>query len=60
MKIDSAGGPSHLLYKGSVENAERYTKGKEVERVQQANSTPSTTSVFMDTSIRGSVFDAKA
>ena len=60
MKIDNTSGTSHLLYKGSVENAERYTKGREVERVQAANVTPSTTSAFMDNSIRGSVFDAKA
>ena len=60
MKIDNTSGASHLLYKGSVENSERYMRGKEVERVQQANATPSTASAFMDSSIQGSVFDAKA
>jgi hypothetical protein len=60
MKIDNASGPSHLLYKGPIENSERYTQGKEVERVQAANATPSTASAFMDNRIQGSVFDAKA
>ena len=59
MKIDSTSS-THLLYSGSVENADRYIRGKEVERIQTANATPSTTSAFMDNSIRGSVFDAKA
>ena len=59
MNIESTGS-SHLLYKGSIENADKFVRGKETERVQEANSTPSTTSVFMDTSIQGSVFDAKA
>ena len=59
MKIDNAGS-SHMLYTGTLENADRFVQGKEVERVQDANATPSTTSVFMDNSIRGSVFDAKA
>jgi hypothetical protein len=59
MKIDNTSSAA-LLYTGSVENANRYAKGKEVERVQEATATPSTTSAFMDSSIRGSVFDAKA
>jgi len=60
MKIENNSTSTHLLYKGSVENAERYIRGKEVERVREANVTPSTTSAFMDSTIRGSVFDAKA
>jgi len=59
MKIENTGS-SHLLYTSSIENADRYAKGKEVERQQAANETPSTASVFMDPSIQGSVFDAKA
>jgi hypothetical protein len=59
MKIDNEGS-THLLYSGSIENADRYAKGKEVERVQDVTATPSTTSVFMDNNIKGSVFDAKA
>jgi len=59
MKIDNTSS-SHLLYQGSVDNVDRYLKGKEVERIQTSNATPSTTSAFMDNSIRGSVFDAKA
>jgi hypothetical protein len=59
MKIDNASS-ANLLYKGPIENAENYTRGKEVERVQAANDTPSTASAFMDTNIQGSVFDVKA
>jgi len=59
MKVDNTGS-SHLLYKGPIENSDKFIRGKEVERVQEANATPSTASVFMDTSIQGSVFDAKA
>ena len=58
MKIDS--NSTHMLYKSPIDNAEKYIKGKEVERLQAANETEKTTSAFMDNSIRGSVFDAKA
>ena len=59
MKIDDTGS-SHMLYKSPMENVDRFIKGVEIERVQSANETPSTTSVFMDNSVRGSMFDAKA
>ena len=59
MKIDNTSS-THLLYSGPMENVDRFITGKEVERVQSANATPSTTSAFMDNSIRGSIFDAQA
>ena len=59
MKIDNTAS-TNMLYTGPMENADRYVKGKEVERLQAVDTTQSTTSAFMDNSIRGSVFDAKA
>ena len=59
MKIDNASS-TNLVFKGSIENAQRYIQGKEVERQQANTETQSTTSAFMDPGIQGSVFDAKA
>ena len=59
MKVENTGS-STLLYTGSIENSDRYAKSKEVERQQADSSIQTTTSAFMDTSIQGSVFDAKA
>jgi hypothetical protein len=59
MKIDNAAS-TNMLHQGPIENAQKYAQSKETERLQTATEMQSTTSVFMDDSIKGSVFDAKA
>ncbi len=57
MKIDSTNN-IQMLYKGSVDNSEKYTKAKEVERQKAAVETPNTVSSFVEK--KGSYFDASA
>ena len=56
MKIESSNNVQ-MLYKGAVDNADKYTKAKEVERQKSALETKNTVSSFVGN--KGSYFDAK-
>jgi hypothetical protein len=57
MKIESTGNVQ-MLYKGAVDNADKYTKAKEVERQQAALEKENTVSSFVKS--KGSYFDTSA
>jgi hypothetical protein len=46
-----------MLYKGVVDNSDKYVKGKEAERQKAALETTQTVSSFIDT--KGNNFDTK-
>jgi len=56
MKIESTNNVQ-MLYKGAVDNADKYTKAKEVERQKAALETKNTVSSFVEN--KGSYFDTK-
>jgi len=57
MKIESTNN-TQMLYKGTADNSEKYTKAKELERQKAAIETKNTVSSFVEK--KGSYFDANA
>lgn len=57
MKVESTGNVQ-MLYKGVVDNANKYTKTKEAERQQSALQKENTVSSFVKS--KGSYFDTSA
>ena len=57
MKIDSTSNVQ-TLYKGVIENSQKYMQSKEIERTKTALETKQTVSSFVD--VKGTQFDAKA
>lgn len=56
MKIESTNNVQ-MLYKGVMDNSDKYSKAKEVERQARALETENSVSSFVDN--KGSYFDAK-
>ncbi|HNX25133.1 MAG TPA: hypothetical protein PKG60_13890 [Spirochaetota bacterium] len=57
MKIDTTSNVQ-MLYKGVVDNSDKYTKGKETERQKAALDTKQSVSSFVEN--KGAYFDTKA